>query len=368
VTAGGGDDDRGGIPIDAEAGVASRPAVGGTGDPGAFDASIAASIAGAEAALERLDSELATLDPSRIVCRHFRRKEAVCAIRARHPRLSLSEGVLLSFDQREAPPGDPVGEAAAYAAALERGLREPSRPPLAPATLAELRTLIVSNDPVPDPSDDPFAATLSPHAVALVESLDRWHRDQCRHQSIVLLAALASARLAAIRPFASGSGRLVRVVSNLLIAPAFTRSPWALYPSLHFSPAWDDLLGDVARGGDESAWVRFFADAIAASAAGALVSARRLDDLTRADAASIARFGYAGRSAARIHRALQLHPVATIDRLMETSGLHVQAARRAIYRLRALGVVGELTHGSRHRIFTYRDYATILGEGTEPSR
>ena len=358
-------DDRGTFPIDVPAGWTTRLVAGGPSAPD--DPSVAASVAEAESALERLDVGLASIDRRGSIGRHLRLKEAVSAIRARHPELRLSETELLTLDHREASPGHALGEAAVYARALDHGIAESERSPLSMAMLRELHSLIVSNDPTPDPSGDPGGTPPGADVISPIEALERWHGEQRGRQSIVLVAALAVARLAVIRPFASGNDRLARLVAFLLLAPAFVRTHAPLHPSLYFTrhaPTWRRLLGQVDDAGNAAAWITFFADGIAASARAALACARRLDQLAHDDGLSIQRFGYAGRSAARVHVALQEHPVASIDRLMETSGLHVQAARRALHRLRALDIVAELTHGSRHRIFAYREYVRILGEGT----
>ena len=321
--------------------------------------------------LDRLDLGLAALALGPRLVRHFRRKEAVCAIRSRHPRLSLSEPELRALDVGTAAPGEPLGEAAAYAAALERGLGESPHTLIEFASLSELRGLIAANDSVPTPSRPPLSGHPRDGVRQDIESLDRWYRSERDRQPPVLIAASVAARIEALRPFPSGNRRLARLVGHLLLVPAFRRSEPAVYPSLYFTrraPRTGSGARVAAAPALDSDWIRFYADGIAVSARAALATARRLDRLVRDDVARIEKFGYAGASARRVHAAFQDHPVAAIDRIVEASGLAVQAATRAIHRLRALGVIRETTGRSRGRIFSYREYARMLGAGTEPAR
>jgi hypothetical protein len=304
----------------------------------------------------RLDRELAAGDQVAALVRQFACKEAVCAVKIRNPRLILSELVIHTLTEREAMPGTGVGEAAAYLSALNHGLLVPSELLLAADTLRALRALIVANDAGQRDRAQEF------------RTVRRWNPPvPAPHDGPICRAATAVAEIAALRPFATGNSRLARLLALLLLASAFPRPGVVLHPSLYFTRHWTRARQFLVDGGavqDPQPWIEFFAGAITSSARAAFATVRRLERLGSADAASIGT-RYAAASAIRVHAALRGHPVASIDRVLEASGLRVQSAMRAVHRLRALGIVREITGRTRHRIFSYHQYARILGEGTE---
>jgi len=46
--------------------------------------------------------------------------------------------------------------------------------------------------------------------------------------------------------------------------------------------------------------------------------------------------------------------------MMDTTGLQVQAATSALHRLRGLGIIREITHRHRHRLYSYDGYVAII--------
>jgi DNA-binding transcriptional ArsR family regulator len=65
-----------------------------------------------------------------------------------------------------------------------------------------------------------------------------------------------------------------------------------------------------------------------------------------------------------VHFALQQHPVQTIAKATERTGLTVPTVTAALKSLEAVGIVRELTGKKRGRIFGYHRYLDVLNEGT----
>jgi Fic family protein len=65
---------------------------------------------------------------------------------------------------------------------------------------------------------------------------------------------------------------------------------------------------------------------------------------------------------------LQLHPFVTANDLVARTGLSAPTVNAALADLGRLGIVAEITGRRRGRVFSYRAYLDILGEGTGPLR
>jgi Fic family protein len=71
-------------------------------------------------------------------------------------------------------------------------------------------------------------------------------------------------------------------------------------------------------------------------------------------------------SALRIHDLFQQSPFLTGNQLVQKTGLSAPTVNAALTDLERFGVVGEVTGRKRGRVFGYRRYLAILGEGTDP--
>ena len=68
----------------------------------------------------------------------------------------------------------------------------------------------------------------------------------------------------------------------------------------------------MRRTGDWEAWLAFFIDGVAQTAAAAVSTAQRLQELFQQDQARIQRQGRAAGSALRVHEALKERPVRSV--------------------------------------------------------
>ncbi len=83
------------------------------------------------------------------------------------------------------------------------------------------------------------------------------------------------------------------------------------------------------------------------------------------DSARIETLGKAAPSSWRVHRALERWPIASMDRIIETTGLKAQAVTSSMHRLRALGIVREVTRRHRHRLYCYDGWLALLDADVE---
>lgn len=68
----------------------------------------------------------------------------------------------------------------------------------------------------------------------------------------------------------------------------------------------------------------------------------------------------------RIHHLLQQTPYLTAGQLVVRAGLSAPTVNAALADLKRFGVVEEVTGRRRGRVFAYRRYLAMLGEGAEP--
>jgi len=182
-------------------------------------------------------------------------------------------------------------------------------------------------------------------------------------------AALAHVQFETIHPFLDGNGRVGRLIIPLLLCVEGVLREPLLYLSLYFKQhrsRYYELLDAVRREGEWEEWIEFFADGVAETAEGAVVTARRLLEVSDTDRERIQRLGRGAVSAALVHHMLQRIPICTIARLAEKSNLTLPTVKKALDALVELGIVGEITGKKRNRIYRCDRYMRILSEGTEP--
>jgi Fic family protein len=147
-----------------------------------------------------------------------------------------------------------------------------------------------------------------------------------------------------------------------LVTDGVLREPM-LYPSLFFKThraLYYELLNEVRLRGDWERWLDFFAEGIEASATHAVATATALLALVNADRDRIAGLGRAAASALAVHQALQRQPIATAAALVKATRLTPATVNKSLAHLERIGIVAEITHRQRGRVFSYLRYVEEL--------
>ncbi|WP_297904344.1 Fic family protein, partial [Metallibacterium sp.] len=200
-------------------------------------------------------------------------------------------------------------------------------------------------------------------------ALERFIHAEADGLPILVKAALAHVQFETIHPFLDGNGRVGRLLIALMLADAGVLAQPLLYLSLYFKQHRAEYyrqLDAVRRDGDWEAWVDFFLEGVAQTAAGAVDTAHRLLALFADDAAKARGLGRAAANALRVFDALRARPIASINDLSRRTAVSYPTVARAIESLAALGIVRELTGRKRDRVFAYDRYLAVLNEGAEP--
>jgi Fic family protein len=187
----------------------------------------------------------------------------------------------------------------------------------------------------------------------------------------LIKAGLLHVQFETIHPFLDGNGRIGRLLVTLyLYAQGVLQQP-LLYLSLYLKQHRSDyyrLLQEVREHGTWEAWLEFFLDGVAETATQAFATATRIVDLFKADRARISQSGERGGSLLEIYELMRTTPFLTAAAAAERSGRTMPTVNAAFAQLQQLGIVDEVTGRRRDRVFAYRAYLDVLGEGGEPLR
>ncbi len=100
----------------------------------------------------------------------------------------------------------------------------------------------------------------------------------------------------------------------------------------------------------------------------AFETATRIGDLFKADRERIHQSGERVASVLDVYELMRTTPFLVAIAAAERSGLTMPTVNSALAQLQVLGIAHEITGRKRNRVFAYRAYLDILGEGAEPLR
>jgi len=340
----------------------------------------------AERALGRLDGITTLLPRQELFLYMYVRKEAVLSSQIEGTQSTLTDLLRFETEAQAGQPIDDIREVSNYVDAMMYGLERLETLPLSLRLIREMhaRLLQSSRGGTKSPGEfrrsqnwiggtRPGNALFVPPPLneldACLDALERFmHEDQSRLPAVIK-AGLLHVQFETIHPFLDGNGRIGRLLVTLyLCVHGVLRKP-LLYFSLYLKTHRADyyrLLQEVRERGAWEAWLEFFLDGIAEIANQAFDAATRIDDLFKRDRERITAESDRAGSALRVHELLQENPFLTPNLLVERTGLTAPTVNAALADLVRLGIVEEVTGRRRGRVFGYRGYLAILGEGTEP--
>ena len=339
----------------------------------------------AQLALGRLQGISTLLPEPRLFLYSYVRKEALLSSQIEGIQSSIQELLLFELPDRPGTPTDDVVEVSNYVAALEHGLRRmESGFPLSNRLLREVHGLLMASGRGSDqdpghfrrsqnwiggtrPGNAVFVPPPAHEVTTCMSDLERFLHAPIRGMSELLRAGLAHVQFETIHPFLDGNGRLGRLLITFLLCHHGALDAPLLYLSLYFKqhrPRYYELLDAVRRTGDWEAWLLFFLDGVAHTAAAAVSTAHQLQSLFKEDEARIQRHGRAAGSVLRVHQALKERPIRSIREAAGHAKLSHPAAANAMRTLQQEGIVRELTGRRRNRLFAYDRYVDMISEGT----
>lgn len=352
--------------------------------PLGMDAGLQPQLESAVLALGRLDA-VSTLLPDKALFQYsYVRKEAVLSSQIEGTQSSLSDLLLFELDEMPGVPQRDAGEVSRHVAALDHGLaRLRGGFPLSNRLLREIHGVLLGGESAKTPGEfrrtqnwiggtRPGNARFVPPPASSVADcmtmLERFLHVEDDGIPVLIRAALAHVQFETVHPFLDGNGRVGRILVSLqLCAAGMLRDP-LLYLSLYFKEyrsEYYDLLDRVRRDGDWERWLAFFLTGVRTTAQAAATTAERLAAMFRRHREAVAACGRRAGSALRVLDALKARPMLSLPAIRSATGLSFPGASAAVALLEEKGVAREFTGKRRNRLFMYREYLSILSEGTE---
>ena len=343
---------------------------------------LAGLLARAEQALGRLDGSTQILPSQDLFVAMYVRKEAVLSSQIEGTQSSLDD--LLAAEARVLRARQPqdVGEVLNYVAAMGHGLARLETLPVSVRLIREVheRLLTGTRGGERQPGQlresqnwiGPAGAILGeaiyvppPHRIvpAALGELERFIHEE-RDLPLLIRIGLVHAQFETIHPFLDGNGRVGRLLITLLLCEQGALQRPVLYLS-HFlkehRAGYYAALQAVREDGAWEEWIAFFLRAVAASAADATETARRIVDLReRHRGLIVAHLGQGAGTGLRLLEALYQRPLIDVPEAKAILGLTFQGANRLVGRLVGLGILEELTGQQRNRVFRCSEYANLF--------
>ena len=340
----------------------------------------------AERALGRLDGITILLPRRELFLYMYVRKEAVLSSQIEGTQSTLSDLLRFEAAAKAGQPVDDIREVSNYVDAMMHGLERLKSLPLSLRLIREMHAVLLQSGRGGSkgpgafrrsqnwiggtrPGNALFVPPPTTELDACLGALERFMHEEESGLPLLIKAGLLHVQFETIHPFLDGNGRIGRLLVTLyLCANGVLREP-LLYLSLYLKSRRAEyyrLLQEVRERGAWEAWLEFFLAGVADTANQAFEAASRIVDLFKNDRDRIAATSERAGSALRLHDLFQQSPYLAANQIVERAGLSAPTVNATLADLERLGVVEEVTGRKRGRVFGYRRYLAILGEGTEP--
>lgn len=335
-------------------------------------------------ALGRLDAISTLLPDAHLFLYSYVRKEAVMSSQIEGTQSSLSDLMLYELEMQPGVPIDDVQEVSCYVAALNLGIELiHDGYPITYRFITKLHSALMTSGRGVSKSPGEFRknqvwigghradeASFVPTPSHLLHDcwseLEKFLNDEISKTDPLIKAALAHVQFETIHPFMDGNGRLGRLLIPLILVQAGVLKQPLLYLSVFFKryrQIYYEKLQQVRVTGDWEAWLLFFADAVAATAAQAVETAQQLNQLRERDKQRISILGRQTGSARLILDALFELPIVTVSKLAEKTRLSQATINKTLLALEnELGIVKEITGQKRSRVYIYSEYIKLLNK------
>jgi Fic family protein len=352
--------------------------------PLAFDAQLATVLAKAGTALGRLDGVAATLPNPDLFVAMYVRREAVLSSQIEGTQSTLEDVLAYEIDpERPNLPRD-IDEVVNYISAMKYGLARLESLPLSLRLLREIHGRLMTGTRGGNKSPGEFRQSQNwiggvrglvdatfipppPHEMrAALGNLERFlHNNEGLDPLIV--AAVAHAQFETIHPFLDGNGRIGRLLITFLLCHEKVLQRPVLYLShylrQHRASYYDRLMA-IRLAGDWEGWLRFFLTGVAEVAREAEQTARQIVQL-REDIRQRAHAAKMSATAFRLLDHLFQRPFINVNAARDHLGVSYVAANGLIAELCGIGVLSEMTGGSRNRVFRFGPYIDLFPDVAE---
>jgi len=313
------------------------------------------------------------------------RKEALLSSQIEGTQSSFSDLMLFEHKQQTSVSLDDVEEVSNYVQAINYGLKRlHGNFPLSLRLLKEIHGVLLKgarrSHKYPGeirrtqnwiggtkPSNALFVPPPPEYLGALLGNLEQFLHD--KKIPILIKAGVAHVQFETIHPFLDGNGRLGRLLITLLLCENGILQEPILYLSLYLKKhraTYYNLLQEVRTHGSWETWLQFFLEGVTTSAQQAVVTAQKINTLFDKDTTKIQTLGRVKFSCLDIFEYLKKLPQVSVPLLSEELDMSAPTARNAVNHLETLGILKEISHKKRDKVYAYKKYLDLLEEGSEP--
>ncbi len=310
------------------------------------------------------------------------RREAVLSSQIEGTQSTLDDVLAFEIDPgRSTLPGD-ITEVVNYVAAMNHGLGRLESLSLSLRLLREIHERLMVGVRGGDRSPGQFRTSQNwigvgprglldaafipppPHEMrTALGDLERFMHDSGGLDPLIT-CALAHAQFETIHPFLDGNGRVGRLLMTFLLCHEKILQRPVLYLSHYLKQhraSYYDRLMAIRMTGDWEGWLRFFLTGVAEVAREAERTARRIVEL-RGSARKAAQEARLSATALRLLDHLFERPVINVNAARDHLGVSYVAANGLIAELSRIGLLSEMTGGSRNRIFRFAPYLDLFND------
>ena len=340
----------------------------------------------ADMALARLDGLGQVLPGADLFISMYVRKEALLSSQIEGTQASLED--LFEFERGEKPENiNDVAEVVNYIKALQYGMQRLDRFPMSLRLIKEIHRTLLEGTRGGSKTPGAFrksqnwigppGCTLNnaafvpppPHeADRAMGDLEKY-MHKAAHFPVLIDCALMHYQFETIHPFLDGNGRLGRLlISFYLYWKGVLHKP-LLYLSFFlkkYRQEYYDRLNMVRENGDYEQWIAFFLQGVAETAASAVDTAKKILELQNSHRNLLWQKKISSPLAVGILEKLFYTPYVSVNDLAKEFRISFQAAATLVSQLEGAGILREVTGRKRDKRYIYKQYLSILEEGTKP--
>ena len=179
---------------------------------------------------------------------------------------------------------------------------------------------------------------------------------------LLFKCGLAHGQFEMIHPFLDGNGRLGRLLITFLLCQQEALKRPLLYLSAYFKEHQEEYyarLYAISNEGDWEGWLKYFLKGVEQVSREATGTARAIIAM-REEHRQVVQQGVPGRYGLPLLDFLCQNPVIMVGRIERNLGVSYVTANNLAHSFEELGLLEEITHRPRNKVYRYQPYLDIL--------
>jgi Fic family protein len=346
-----------------------------------MDAEMTRLLSQADRGLGRLDGAASILPNPDLFVAMYVRQEAVLSSQIEGTQSTLEDVLQFEIDGNGRDIPADVTEVVNYVRAINYGLERVQDFPLSQRLIREIHGVLLQGARGSDRTPGEFrrsqnwigepgctlatASFIPPPATAMQEALNNLELFLYDESLPVLIhCGLIHAQFETIHPFLDGNGRVGRLLITFLLCHQQVLLRPLLYLSYYLKAhrlEYYDRLMAIRSKGDWEGWLKFFLQGVITVSESATATARAILQLREDHRQRIIQFlGSSATNGLKLLDLLFQYPLVTIRFAATHLDCAYTTAKKAVEQLVELGLLLEITGGSRNRTYRYDPYLALF--------